>query len=489
MADQRVSTGVAGLDDILQGGVLPGRAYLVRGEPGTGKTTLGLHFLTAGVTAGEDVLFITLSEPEAKIRADAAAIGFDLTGVTVLDLSPTPELFAEAKTYDIFSPADVEREPTTRKISEQVQDLQPQRVFVDAITQFRYLASDDFQFHKQTLSFLHFLTDQGATVLYTSEGSDQAPDDELQFMSDGVIHLQITADHAVEDRTLAVTKLRGSGFWSGGHSMQLTGEGMKVFPRLLPQAYTREFTAEAIPSGVPELDQLLGGGLTRGTVTLLTGPTGAGKTTLGLQFMKEAAGRGERSVVYAFEEGAETLLQRCEAINIPVGTMIERGTLSVTPIEPLRYTPDQFAHLVRQEVEQRDARIVMLDGVAGYRLAVRGGDLTRHLRALATYLKNMGVTVIVTNEVAAITDEFQATEAGISFLADTIVFLRYLELEGQIRKAIGVLKKRTSTFEKSLREFEITHYGIKVGAPLCELRGILTGTPEWVESAGRDGAG
>jgi circadian clock protein KaiC len=261
-----------------------------------------------------------LGEPEAELRANANALGFDLTQVHFLDLSPNAAFFTEMQTYDIFSPAEVEREPVTRQILEQIEHLKPQRVFLDAMTQFRYLATDAFQFRKQVLSFLRFLVEQGATVLYPSEGSDSAPDDDLQFMSDGVVHLYFQP----EARTVSVSKFRGSDFRSGPHIMRLTDRGVEVFPHLLPEQHLQQFVQETIASGVPELDELLHGGLERGTISILTGPTGVGKTTLGLQFMKEAAGRGERSVVYTFEEARETLLIRCEALNIPVRAMVER---------------------------------------------------------------------------------------------------------------------------------------------------------------------
>jgi circadian clock protein KaiC len=354
--------------------------------------------------------------------------------------------------------------------------LKPKRVFLDAMTQFRYLASDEFQFRKQALSFLRYLVEQGATVLFTSEAGRESPDDDLQFMADGVIHL----DFSAEGRTLGVSKFRGSDFRSGLHAMKLTATGVEVFPRLLPDNYQQEFVPEPLPSGVPELDELLHGGLERGTISIISGPTGVGKTTLGLQFMKEAAGRGERSVVYTFEERIDTLLSRAESVHIPVHAMIERGTLSVIQVEPLQWTPDEFARQVRQEVEEHGTRIVMLDSTSGYRLSLRSGELVGHLHALCKYLQNMGVAVLLISEIEAITGEFRATEAGISYLADNIVFLRYLEVQGELRRAIGVLKKRLSSFERTLREIEITRYGIKVGKPLTELRGILRGTPEWV---------
>ena len=442
----RLSTGIAGLDEILKGGLLPKQAVLVRGGPGSGKTTFGLHFLVAGATKGEKGLFISLEEPGENIRQVATSRGFDLRGVHFLDLSPSSEFFREAQTYDIFSPAEVERVPTTQKIIEEVKKIKPHRVFIDPITQFRYLSSDIFQFRRQVLSFLRFLVEQGATVLFTSEGSAQCPDDDLQLMSDGVMNLENTG----AGRSISVTKLRGSDFHAGIHTLRITEFGLTVFPRLIPEVHEVQFEAGIIPSGVPGLDELLGGGLERGTITIITGPSGSGKTTLGLQFMKESAGRGEHSVVYTFEEEIEVMLRRCDGINIPARTMVEKGMLSIVKVEPLRYTPDEFANIVSQDVEEKGTRLVMIDSVSGYRLSLRGEDLVGHLHALSKYLQNKGVVVLLINEVSAITGDFQVTDVGISYLGDNIIFLRYLEIEGELRKAIGVLKKRMSDFEKTL---------------------------------------
>ena len=476
----RCPTGISGLDEVLEGGLVPRRAYLVRGGPGTGKTTLGLHFLATGLALGESALLITLESNEAQLRADATVQGLDLSGLAVLDLSPSREFFAEGQSYDIFSPADVERDPTTRQIVDTIQERKPVRVFVDAITTLRYLAPDALQFRKQALSFLRYLVEHGATVLMSSEPTVSVPDDDLRFMSDGILELDVSQQHGTLRRTLSVAKLRGSGFAGGWHSLRLTDRGMEVYPRLVPASHEREFNAELIPSGLGELDQMLGGGIERGTISIFSGPSGVGKTTLGMQFMKEAARRGERSVVYAFEEHLETLLHRCDKIGIPVSSMIGTGSLSVVAVEPLRFSPAEFAMQVRNEVERNAARIVMIDGISGYRLTLAGDDLVSHLHALGRYLKNMGVTVIFVNDTEAITGDFRATEAGVSYLCDNLVFLRYIEVDGELRRAIGVLKKRLGDFEKTLRELEITPGGMHVGAPLAGLRGVLTGTPEWV---------
>jgi circadian clock protein KaiC len=479
-SEGRYATGVSGLDEVLNGGLIRERSYLVRGGPGTGKTTLGLQFLIAGAAAGEAALLITLESNEAQLRADAAAQELDLSGVAVLDLSPTREFFAQNRAYDIFSPADVERDPTTQQIVDSIQQLKPARVFVDAITTMGYLAPDAFQFRKQALSFLRYLVEHGATVLMSSEPTGSVPDDDLRFMSDGIIELDVAVHQGMPRRTVTVTKFRGSDFSGGEHSLRLTPRGMKVYPRLVPVAHERPFDPELVPTGIGELDELLGGGIERGTISILSGPSGVGKTTIGMQFMKEAAARGERSVVYAFEEHRDTLLHRCDMIGIPVRDMLEEGTLSVVQVEPMRFSPAEFALLVRHEVEERGTRIVMIDGISGYRLMLAGDDLVMQLHALGRYLKNMGVTVVFVSEVEGITGAFEATGVGASYLCDNLIFLRYLEIDGELRKAIGVLKKRLGDFGKAFRELDITARGVHVGAPLQGLRGILSGVPEWV---------
>ncbi len=472
---KRVSTGVAGLDEILRGGLITRRAYLIRGGPGSGKTILGLHFLRCALAAGEPALFITFGESAGEIRQNADLMGFDLNGLAFIDFSPPSDHFAEDG-YDIFPPSEVEREPVTRRIKDEVGTLRPTRIFVDGMTQFRYLTSGPFHFRKEALSFLRYLCELDATVLFTSE-SNETPDEDLQFMADGVIQL----DFRSGERSVQVIKYRGSDFRAGPHSMRIFNHGLEVFPRLVPEEFSISFEPEQIPFGIPELDRMTHGGLERGTISLITGPSGVGKTTLGMQFMKEAAARGERSVVYLFEEWTESLYRRCEAIHIPVRAMTAQGKLSVVHVEPLRFTADQFALMVRREVELNKTRIVMIDSVAGYRLSLRDEELVTHLHALAKYLQNMGVAVLLINEVEGITGDFRITDVGVSYMVDNIVFLRYLEIRGKLAKALGVLKKRLSDFEKTVREVSITPEGIKVGPELTNLRGILTGSPEFLE--------
>ncbi|ODR81181.1 recombinase RecA [Haladaptatus sp. W1] len=479
---KRISTGVPGLDEIVHGGLIPGRSYLVRGDPGTGKTILGMKYLTASLDAGETVLFVNLEESESDIRQNAATLGIDLDDVHFLDLSPDSDVFVDDQSYDIFSPSEVEQEPLTQAITERVETIQPDRVFIDPLTKLRHLTSGEYQFRKQVIAFMRYLKEQGATVLVTSENTENSPDDDLQYMTDGTIELE----RSERGRTINVPKFRGSSIREGRHSMRIEAGGLAVYPELTTSKSDGEYVAEPIPSGVSEIDELLHGGIERGTVSVISGPTGVGKTTAGTQFMKEAANRGERSIIYMFEESTETFMQRNKSVGIPVEEMMAEGTLSVEEVEPLDHSAMEFARKVRHEVEDNDISIVMIDGLQGYKLSVQSEDnetLVRKLHTLSRYLKSMGVTVILVDEIGTVTGEFRATEAGISYLADTLVFLRHLEISGEMRKAIGVLKKRTSDFERTLREFRITEHGVEVGKPLTGLRGVLSGAPEWVESA------
>ncbi len=480
----RIATGVSGVDEILEGGYLPESATLVRGPPGSGKSIFSLHYLAAGIDAGETGLYINLGEPETYIRDTARHFGFDIDSLAFLNLSASGDQFQGEETYTLFESGEVETPSLVENIRTEIQEINPDRVVVDPVTEFRYLAPDEHQFRSQILGLINLLKSEGATVLLTSQAAASMPDDDLQFLVDAVINMGKDSDR----RTFHVSKFRGSSVRSGHHTLQITDEGMRVWPRLDPNRHEREHTPAKLSSGVPALDSLLSGGLMSGTITFLSGPTGVGKTTTGLQFMKEAAGRGQRSVLYSFEEDRTTLFERASAVNIPLAEMIDRGTLNVEVIGPEELTVDEFTHHVRDEVEDNDAEIVMVDGTSGFEQSLRGTSENpmQDLVRIGRYLRNMGVTGLVSNEVHNITGEFRATDQGMSYLADSIVVLRHVEYKGSLRKVIGVLKMRTSEYENQLRELEITEHGLRVGDSLPELRGILTGTPTWDDS-GDDG--
>ena len=475
----RVSTGVPGADDVLDGGLIDQSATLLRGEPGAGKTIFALHFLTD--TDAEDTgLFINLGEPTAYLRSTAEAFGRSLAEVSFLSLSPTSEQFHDDETYTLFESAEVERPSLVDEIRDEVAEIDPDRVVVDPVTEFRYLTTDTHQFRTQVLSLLDFLKSTGATTMLTSQAASSMPDDDLQFLVDTVINLGDAADR----KTMRVTKSRGSGSRRGSHTLVVDEDGMVVWPRLVPERHEVAFTPRKLSSGVEPLDALLHGGLTTGTVTFLSGPTGVGKTTTGLQFLHEAASRGQQAVLYSFEENTGTLRDRAEAIGTPIDGLIESGQLEIAAVEPEQWTVGEFTGQLRGAVAD-GAEVVMIDGVSGFTHSLRGlaADPADHLVKIGRYLRNTGVTGLVTNEVHAITGEVRATEQNVSHLADNILVLRHIEYNGQLRKVIGVLKMRASDFETRLRELAITDEGLVIGEPLTGLRGILTGTPEWVDGA------
>jgi circadian clock protein KaiC len=483
-----VSTGVRGLDEVIDGGLTAHRSYLVRGGPGSGKTTLSLQFLLAGVAAGESVLYVSLTSPEAEVRADAAGTGLALDAVTVLDLSPASASLADGDVDELLIADDARRPSMVHSILTTAAEQRPRRVVVDSMTHLRERAEDAEEFRRHTVALIRALTGLPATVMFTSESGPRNPDDDLQFLADGVIAFEANGRRP----QLTVSKLRGTAFRRGAHSMRIASGGLRVFPRLEPEWHAppaghdmsaaddgvarRSF--EQLAFGVPELDEMLHGGLARATVTLLSGPSGVGKSTLGGQFVKEAAGRGERAVALLLDESAATFLHRCESLGMPVRRMIERGTLVLRPVESSAYSPDEVAEMVRVEVEAHHASVVMLDSISSFRMTVSAADeLSTHLHALSQYLRRWGVTGLLIDEVPALTGAFQISEHQVSYLADTVVFLRYVELRGGLRKTVGVLKKRTGQFDSDLRELSFTPYGIEVGEPLRHLRGILSGIP------------
>ncbi|MFW5965727.1 MAG: ATPase domain-containing protein [Halodesulfurarchaeum sp.] len=474
MTQGRVSTGIAGLDEVLDGGLRSGQTTLFRGAPGAGKTIFGLYFLAEGIDNGETALFVNLGEPAEYLRSTASAFDLHPESIHFEDLAPTRDRFDDAETYSVFDAASVEGPSITESLKEVVAEIEPDRVLLDPVTEFRYLTSDDRQFRTQILSMLDFLTAKGATVVATSQAATSMPDDDLQFLVDAVATLSVHE----EGRSLSVSKFRGSGYRRGEHGYEITDAGITVWPKLQVGPPTKDRTGQKHTTGVAHLDQLLHGGIPAGTVTFLSGPTGAGKTTTGLQFLQEAASDGTSAMCYSFEESRRTILERSDAIGLPIEALLEAGSLSLEEIQPDQFTVDEFVARVRADVEA-GTEMVMIDGVKGFKANLRwlSADKSKELLRLGRYLRSEGVTTVVTNEVHNITGEFKATEERMSNLADNILFIRHVESAGTLRKVIGVLKMRTSDFDRSLRELEITESGLTVGEPLPELQGILTGTP------------
>lgn len=455
---ERILTGIDGLDEVCNGGLPAKAAYLIKGGPGCGKTTLCLQYLANGIGNGESALFISFAERESRIRANAPNT-IDLSGIEFLDLSPSAASFSTEESYDVFPSSDVEEAPIFDAIRSTIESHQPGRVVIDSMTHMRYLASDAYQYRKHVLGLIHLIMDQGATLLFTSEEPTSEHDEELAFLSDGVIQLE-SFQHA---RRLLIPKLRGSEVSNGPHTYTLSDKGLSVSPRLKAKEHSRKFLNDLMCSGIAALDELSDGGFHRGTVTLLSGPAGVGKSNISMLYMKEAAARGDRSVVLTFEESRDTLLERCRSINLPVDTMIDNNLLSVYAIEPLSHSPDELAAIIRDEVEHNDARIVMLDSLASFRLSIKTDDqLVQRLHEICRYLGNMGVSTILIDETQDVTGQTRITEERFSYLTDNIILMRYIKHQGGLGRVIGILKKRTGPFKNHPVRFSITSSGVRI---------------------------
>lgn len=480
---QTIKTGVGGLDEILNGGLVIGRLYLVVGRPGTGKTLLGMKFLETGLENDETVLFVHGEESEDEILANASSLGLDLSNAEFLDLGPDSDFFESDSTYDLVDTKVVESEHFIAEIRAAIEGINPDRVLLDPISQLQYIEPSEYQFRKRLISFMRFLKGRETTVIATKTDEPSRADDEVRSLSDGIVELE----RGVDGRRIAVPKHRGIGQQDGSHGLEIRSSGFEVYPSLVPEHNYREFDPEQTPSGIEALDTLLGGGLERGTATFISGPTGVGKTTTGTQFLSAAAERGANPVAYLFEESPKTYMHRSDALGVPISAQQERGALSIEAIEPLSMSAEEFAQRVITRIDTDDTDLIMIDGVDGYKVSMQGkaDELGQKLHALLRYLKNRDVAVLLLDATDQVSGMPSASSANISYIADTIIYLNYVESDGELRKGIGVLKKRAGNFERSLREFTITPNGIDVGEPLTGVRGILEGIPQKSDSTGR----
>ena len=476
---ERVSTASEGLDVVLGGGLPRNHLYLIEGDPGTGKTTLALKFLLQGIGLGERGLYVALSETKEELQAVADSHGWDLAGVDIYELAPEDVQSNGQST--VFHPSELELGATMKALLEHVERTRPVRVVFDSISEMRLLAGSALRYRRQILAMKQFFSGRGSTVLLLDDRTVEGPDLQLQSIAHGVITLHTRApEYGGARRQLRVMKLRGVDFQAGYHDYAIEPGGLRVFPRLVAAEHGQPVSEEMVASGVLALDALFGGGLARGTTTLFLGPAGSGKSLVAAQVAGAAARRGESIAFYLFDEGLDTFLRGTAGIGVDLRDHIDAGRVTIQPINPAELSPGRFVHVVRDAVERRRVSVVVIDSLNGYMNAMPDERLlTTHLHELFAYLRRSGVLTLAVMTQHGLVGSMQ-TAVDVSYLADTVVLLRYFEARGAVRKAISMMKKRASKHEAMIRELSIDDRGIHVGNPLHDFRGILMGVPDFV---------
>jgi circadian clock protein KaiC len=480
---ERSSTGIAGLDDILGGGLPASHLYLVEGTPGAGKTTLGLQFLRRGVQAGEKGLYITLSETAAELSTVAASHGWSLEGVEVFELVTDEGLGPDAE-QSILHPSEVELGETTRGVIAAVERLKPMRVVFDSLSEMRLLAQNPLRYRRQVLALKSFFSSRGCTVLLLDDRSATMDDLQLHSIAHGVISLEQTVDqYGPERRRLRVIKMRGIRFRGGEHDFSLDTGGIAVYPRLVAAEHRQRHVETTVSTGTAELDQLLGGGLARGSNTLFSGPSGVGKTTTAVACVRAALLRGEKAVYYLFDEGLSTLLVRSRALGLDVAEYLENGQLEIKTLDPAEVSPGQFANMVRAAVEDVGVQTVVIDSLNAYLQAMSGDKhLLLQMHELLTYLNQRGVVTILILAQHGVLGDIRG-DVDLSYLSDGIVLFRYFEARGSLLKAVSVVKSRTSEHELTIREFRLGKNGVELGQALQDFEGVMSGIASYKGTA------
>lgn len=479
MAD--ASTGVAGLDDILGGGLARDRVFLLEGSPGTGKTTLSLSFIREGAALGERTLYVTLSETEEELRDSAASHGWDLENIDIFELVPPENLLDEAQQQSLLYSSDLELGETTQMILEAVERSKPRRIVIDSLSEIRLLAQSSLRYRRQVLALKHYFAQHGATVMLLDDLTAEISDKTVHSVAHGVIRLEeLAPEYGAERRRARVIKYRGRPFRGGFHDFAIRHGGIEVFPRLISGEHRTEFDRAPLSSGIKGLDSLLGGGLERGTSCLILGPAGTGKSLLGVYFACSAVHRGEKAALFIFDEEKGLLLDRAAALGLDIARMEANGSLIIEQVDAAELSPGEFTAKVRERVGRLGARTVVIDSLNGYQAAMPEEHfLLLHMHELLQYLNRQGATTFLTVAQHGLVGEMRAP-IDVTYLADTVLLLRYFEAYGQIRRAMSVMKKRAGGHERSIREYQIGDDGLSVGPPLHEFQGVMRGVPEFV---------
>ncbi|MCU1300870.1 MAG: putative circadian clock protein KaiC [Candidatus Sulfotelmatobacter sp.] len=480
--DARVGTGCEGLDNILHGGFPRGRLYLVEGDPGAGKTTLALQFMLEGAKKGERTLYVTLSESRLDLVHSAGSHGLFLDPIEIVELLPTENDLIPEQQYTVFHPAEVELNDRMQRIVKEVQRVRPERLVIDALSELRMLAKDPLRYRRQILSLKDFMASQECTVLLLDDRSSREPDLQLHSVVHGVVSMdRVPREYGKTRRQIEILKLRGTPYREGLHDYTIATGGVVVFPRLIAADSRSGQSPEPVSSGISELDTLTGGGLDRGTSTLLIGPAGCGKTSIAMQWAATAARRGESSVIFSFEEGPHTMMTRAAGLGIDLRPHIASGKIVIQRVDPAEMSPGQLVASVQQQVEQENVRVIIIDSLNGYLQSMPGEKfLAVHLHELLAYLNNRGVlTLMILAQAGTIGSPLQSA-VDVSYLADNILLLRYFESHGEVCQAISTIKRRSGAHEHTIRELRLGPDRICIGRPLRDFQGVLTGTPTFL---------
>jgi circadian clock protein KaiC len=475
----RASTGISGLDNVLGGGLSRGHVFLLEGEPGSGKTTIALKFLMEGAAAGETCLYVTLSETEKELRDGAASHHWTLDErVGICELLPPESLVDGGNHQTLLYSSDLELGETTTELLDAVRKVNPTRLVIDSLSEIRLLAQSSLRYRRQILSLKHIFARMNTTVLLLDDLTSEATDKTVHSIAHGVIQVQqISPDYGPERRRLRILKYRGQRYRGGYHDMTIETGGVKVFPRLVASEHRTQFVRSPIPTGIAPFDKLLGGGIDAGSGTLILGPAGTGKSLIAITFALAAVARGEKAALFIFDEELGLLFDRMKGMNLDLERAIERGDLRIEQIDAAELSPGEFAHRVRQRVDEEKIKTVVIDSLNGYEAAMPAeNSLVLHMHELLQYLNRQGAATFLTMAQHGLLGDMKAP-VDVTYLADTVILLRYFEALGRVRRAVSCIKKRTGHHESTIREYNIGNGGLSVGEPLMAFQGVLRGIP------------